>query len=81
MEALNIRQLASEMTTSATRHKAGPSQRGLRKKEKKAKEPVVLRRSGRRTGAAAELSGGIDQREERWVHRVSGWEDDYARFR
>ena len=61
MEALNIRQLASEMTTSATRHKAGPSQRGLRKKEKKPKEPVVLRRSGRRTGAAAELSGGIDR--------------------
>ena len=61
MEALNIRQLASEMTTSATRHKAGPSQRGLRKKEKKPKEPVVLRRSGRRTGAAAELSGGIER--------------------
>ena len=59
MEALNIRQLASEMMT--TSKPVGPSQRGLRKKEKKPKEPVVLRRSGRRTGAAAELSGGIDQ--------------------
>jgi len=60
MEALNIRQLASEMMTTS-KPAVGPSQRGLRKKEKKPKEPVVLRRSGRRTGAAAELAGGIDQ--------------------
>merc|ERR1719253_1190375 len=49
MEALNIRQLASEMMTTTERQQrgtTGPSQRGLRKKEKKAKEPVVLRRSG-----------------------------------
>ena len=64
MEALNIRQLASEMMTTTERQQrgtTGPSQRGLRKKEKKAKEPVVLRRSGRRTGGVAELAGGIDQ--------------------
>ena len=64
MEALNIRQLASEMMTTTERQQrgtTGPSQRGLRKKEKRAKEPVVLRRSGRRTGGVAELAGGIDQ--------------------
>ena len=51
------------MTTTERQQRGttGPSQRGLRKKEKKAKEPVVLRRSGRRTGGVAELAGGIDQ--------------------
>jgi WD repeat-containing protein 76 len=61
MEALNIRELASEMMNSNNNNnaKTGPSRRGLANKKENSfkKEAVVLRRSSRKSGG--EVVGGI----------------------